>query len=93
MNEAGGARGALELAYGAITTSGDAARFLVKNGVRYSHILNPKTGWPIASAPRSVTVAAPNCMSAGMMSTMAMLMGESAEKFIQNEELQAWVSR
>jgi len=93
VNEAGGACGALELAHGAITTSGDAARFLIKNGVRYSHILNPKTGWPIASAPRSVTVAAPNCMSAGMMSTMAMLMGESAEKFIQNEELQAWVSR
>jgi FAD:protein FMN transferase len=85
--------GSLAIEYGAITTSGDAARYLEKDGVRYSHILNPKTGWPVEHAPRSVTVAAPNCMTAGLMSTLAMLQGSNAEQFIKDEQLQAWIIR
>jgi thiamine biosynthesis lipoprotein len=85
--------GALALSLGAVTTSGDAARYVINNGVRYSHILNPKTGWPIKHSPRSVTVAAPSCMAAGMMSTLAMLKGADAEKFIHDEGLEAWVIR
>ena len=41
---------------GAVTTSGDARRFLLKGGVRYGHILDPRNGWPVKDAPRSVTV-------------------------------------
>lgn len=48
----------LELSRGALATSGDTRRFLLRDGVRYSHILDPKTGWPVADAPRSITVAA-----------------------------------
>jgi len=83
----------LEISGGAITTSGDARRFLLKDGVRYGHILDPRTGWPVRSAPRSVTVAAETCLAAGMMSTLAMLHGRGAEAFLRREKAQAWVTR
>ena len=68
---------------GAIATSGDAHRYLMKNGVRYSHVLNPKTGWSVPNAPHTVSVAAPTCVEAGMLSTLAMLQGEKAEEFLK----------
>ncbi|MDX1812111.1 MAG: FAD:protein FMN transferase, partial [Gammaproteobacteria bacterium] len=36
----------LELKRGAIATSGDARRYLLRDGIRYSHILDPRSGWP-----------------------------------------------
>ena len=83
----------LELSGGALTTSGDARRFLQKNGVRYSHILNPRNGWPVRHAPRSVTVAAPTCMEAGVLSTLAMLQGRKAEAFLRREGVPGWIMR
>ncbi len=89
--EAGGeSEGLLEIFQGALTTSGDARRFLLKDGVRYSHILDPRTGWPVKHPPRSVTVAAPTCMEAGLLSTLAMLQGEGAEAFLAGEGIEAW---
>ena len=85
--------GVLEFSNGAIATSGDARRFLVKDGVRYSHILDPRTGWPVQDPPRSVTVAAPTCVEAGLLSTMAMLQGRDAEHFLRDEKVKAWVVR
>lgn len=41
----------IALKHGGVATSGDARRFLLKDGVRYSHILNPRTGWPTPGAP------------------------------------------
>jgi len=83
----------LDLRQGAIATSGDARRFLSKNGVRYSHILDPETGWPIADAPRSVTVAADTCTQAGMLSTLAMLQGAAAESFLESQSVRYWCRR
>jgi thiamine biosynthesis lipoprotein len=85
--------GMLEVAGGAIATSGDARRFLLKDGVRYSHILNPRTGRPVAGAPRSVTVAAATCIEAGMIATLAMLQGRRAEAFLKREGAKAWCIR
>jgi thiamine biosynthesis lipoprotein len=76
---------------GAIATSGDAHRYLLKDGVRYSHVLNPKTGWSVPGAPHTVSVAAPTCVEAGMMSTMAMLQGEQAEEFLKLQEVDFWL--
>lgn len=90
----GGASSArLEIASGALTTSGDARRYLLKDGVRYSHILDPRKGWPVNNPPRSVTVAAPTCMEAGILSTFAMLQGRKAEVFLRREGVQSWVVR
>lgn len=84
---------ALHLRHGAMATSGDAHRYLIHNGKRYSHILNPKTGWPVADGPQSVTVAATNCSEAGVLSTLAMLQGPDAEEFLKAQEVPFWVFR
>ena len=60
---------------GGVATSGDSRRFLLKDGVRYSHILDPLTGWPVANAPRAVTVVAPSCTQAGMLATPGLAAG------------------
>jgi thiamine biosynthesis lipoprotein len=83
----------LKIKGGGLATSGDARRFLVKDGVRYSHILNPKTGYPISNAPRSVTVAAPHCIQAGLLATLALLHGQYAETFLQQQNTPFWCYR
>jgi FAD:protein FMN transferase len=85
--------GMLELTNGALATSGDTRRFLLKNGVRYGHILNPRNGWPVKDTPRSVTVAAPSCVEAGLIATLAMLQGKRAEAFLKREGARAWCIR
>ena len=81
----------LELTRGGVATSGDARRFLLKDNIRYGHILNPKTGWPVRNTPRSVTVAAPTCLEAGILTTFAMLNGKNAEKFLCEQQVQHWI--
>lgn len=83
----------IELRQGGLATSGDAQRFLLRDGIRYSHILNPASGWPVPNAPASVTVAADTCTQAGMTSTLAMLEGEGAEKFLEREGALHWCRR
>ena len=83
----------LEIRTGALATSGDSRRFLLKDGVRYSHILDPQSGWPVEGAPRSVTVAADTCTQAGMLSTLAMLKGYNAEAFLDGEGVKYWCRR
>jgi thiamine biosynthesis lipoprotein len=83
----------IELSVGALATSGDARRYLLKGGKRYGHILDPTTGWPIAGAPRSVTVAAPTCTEAGMLATLALLQGHDAERFLAAQGVQHWALR
>ncbi len=83
----------LNLHVGALATSGDARRYLIKDGVRYSHILNARDGWPVADAPRSITVAADTCVQAGMLSTLAMLQGEAAEAFLDEQGVDHWCER
>ena len=80
--------GKIELTSGGVATSGDLHRFLMKNGVRYSHILNPKTGWPVKNACRQVTVLGSNCMEAGMLATFALLQGEDAEQFLKAQQVE-----
>lgn len=83
----------LELHSGALATSGDARRCLVHDGVRYGHILDPRTGWPVRGAPRSVTVAAASCSEAGVTATLAMLQGERAEAWLAEQGVTHWVLR
>ena len=80
----------LQLGRGGVATSGDTQRFLQKNGVRYSHVLDPHTGWPVRGAPSTVTVIADTCTDAGILSTLALLHGEKAEEFLQAQAVQYW---
>ena len=75
--------GQVLLSRGALTTSGDYARCIRIGGRRYSHILNPKTGWP-ASGLSSVTALASQCMVAGSMSTIAMLKEREGISWLAN---------
>jgi thiamine biosynthesis lipoprotein len=83
----------VSLKSGALATSGDARRFLINDGKRYSHILNAKTGWPINEAPRSITVVAPQCIQAGILATLALLQGNHAEQFLDEQEIKYWARR
>ena len=83
----------LDLRRGGLATSGDARRFLLREGTRYSHILDPSTGWPVANAPNSITVAADTCTQAGMLSTLAMLKGPEAEAFLEAQGVRFWCRR
>lgn len=71
----------MELAQGALATSGDYERFIEVDGVRYCHILDARTGWPVRHW-QSVSVVAPLCVAAGALATIAMLMGEAAPTWL-----------
>lgn len=62
----------IAIAHGALATSGDYERCIVIDGKRYSHILSPRSGWPVQGLA-SVTVVAGQCVVAGSISTTAML--------------------
>ncbi|MBU1390821.1 MAG: FAD:protein FMN transferase [Gammaproteobacteria bacterium] len=83
----------LAISQGALATSGDTRRFFEVDGKRYGHIVDPRTGYPVVQAPRSVTVLGPNCVTAGMLATMAMLQGQDAEDFLQQQDVKFSIFR
>jgi FAD:protein FMN transferase len=83
----------IDLRQGALATSGDTYRYVARDGKRYTHILDPRTGYPVENAPRSVTVAASTCTQAGMLTTLGVLQGADAERFLQGAGAQFWVQR
>lgn len=64
------------LKQGAVTTSGSYEKFVVFDGKRYSHIINPATGYP-ATGLCSVTVFGPNAETANGLSTSMMVLGQT----------------
>lgn len=65
---------ALNISNYAIATSGDYEKFVMIDGKRYSHTIDPKTGLPI-SGIKSVTILAPNAELADALATPVMVMG------------------
>ncbi|QJD80382.1 FAD:protein FMN transferase [Spirosoma rhododendri] len=61
----------------AVVTSGSYEKFVVFNGKRYAHIINPKTGYP-ATGVSSVTVFGPSAERANGFSTSMMVLGKAA---------------
>ena len=59
----------------AVATSGDYLRNFQINGRRYGHILDPRTGYPVDNGCRAVSVVAPTCTIAGILSTSAFILG------------------
>ncbi len=81
----------LHVKQGGVATSGVYERFIELDGTRYSHLLNPKTGWPVEECPASLTVLAPQCVIAGSITTMAMLKGKDCAAWLQeNIDLPYW---
>jgi len=71
----------LSLSQGALASSGDYERFICLNGTRYSHVLNPKTAWPVKYMS-SVSVVADFCVIAGSASTIAMLKEDEGPEWL-----------
>ena len=82
----------VELTEGAIATSGNYRNYYHRNGKKYAHTIDPRTGYPVQHAILSSTVLAPDCMSADAYATAFMVMGlEEAEAFVEaHPELAAY---
>lgn len=66
---------------GALATSGDYERYMDVDGIRYCHLLNPKTGWPQHTLS-SVSVFSEQCLVAGSLSSIALLKGQAGPTWL-----------
>ncbi len=77
----------------AMATSGNYENFYIKDGKKYAHTLDPKTGYPVEHSLLSASVLANDCMSADAYATAFMVMGlEKAKKVLANQpDLEAFL--
>ena len=59
----------------AIATSGNYRNFYYKDGIKYAHTIDPRTGYPVQHSLLSATVIADNCMRADALATAFMVLG------------------
>lgn len=75
----------LELENEAVSTSGNYRKFYIKDGIKYSHTINPKSGRPVRSRLLSATIVAKECSLADGYATACMVMGlDSAKGLVKN---------
>ena len=66
-----------------VVTSGNYRKFYIKDGVKYSHTIDPRTGYPVQHKLLSATVIAPTAMAADAYATYCMVIGtQKAQEFI-----------
>lgn len=71
----------------ALATSGNYRRYYEKNGVKFVHTIDPKTGYPVISNLLSATVLADDCMTADAYATALMVMGvEKSIAFLEDHD-------
>lgn len=70
-----------------IVTSGNYRKFYIKDGRKYSHTIDPRTGYPVEHNLLSATIVAPTAAEADALATACMVMGtEKAEEFILSHD-------
>ena len=77
----------------AIATSGNYRRFIVENGVKYAHHIDPKTGYPTKNNLLSASVFSSSCIASDANATGILVMGlEEAKRFLSiHQELQVYL--
>lgn len=76
----------LHITDAAMATSGNYRNFYYREGKKYAHTIDPRTGYPVQHEILSATVVAPDCMSADAYATAFMVMGlDSAARFVQEK--------
>lgn len=82
----------LALEDNSMATSGNYRKFFEENGMKYSHSIDPKTGYPVRHNLLSVTVTAPDCMTADAFATAFMILGlEKSVKLVKKlEKIEAY---
>lgn len=74
----------LALAGGSVATSGDYERYFIQDGIRYSHLIDPRTGYQ-AREMQTVTVYAPTAVEADILSTSLFIMGwQAGQELVEN---------
>lgn len=74
-----------------IVTSGNYRKYIEKDGVRYSHSIDPKTGYPVEQNILSATVIADNASWADCLATICMIVGkEKASKLLESQGVEAY---
>jgi thiamine biosynthesis lipoprotein len=75
-----------------LATSGNYRRFFEKDGVKYTHSINPKTGYPVSQNLLSATIFSEDCITADAFATACMVMGlEKAKLLVQeNNEISGY---
>ena len=77
--------GSVALVGRGIASSGDYIRGFTIGGKRYGHIIDPRTGWPVANGCLQATVIASSCLQAGVLSTTAFVLGvPKGTEFVQS---------
>jgi FAD:protein FMN transferase len=77
-------RAAIRLGNSALATSGNYRKFYIENGVKYSHTIDPRTGYPARHTLLSATIVAPECAVADAWATACMVAGkDTAITFIE----------
>ncbi len=86
----GGLWSAVALRDTAMATSGDYRNYYERDGVRISHTIDPRTGYPITHKLASVSVIHPNCMTADALATALSVLGpEDGRQLVEREGLAA----
>jgi thiamine biosynthesis lipoprotein len=83
----------IEITDKALATSGNYRKFYIKDGIKYSHTIDPATGFPALSKLLSATVIADDCATADAYATAFMVMGieKSIEFLNRNDFLEAYL--
>jgi len=83
--------GAVALVRGAVASSGDYERFFERDGRRFHHILDPRTGYP-AQDVRGVTLVAPHAEAVNGLGPAIMVLGAEAGKaLVLSEKIDALI--
>jgi FAD:protein FMN transferase len=76
MNPGADMQAIISLKEQSLATSGNYRKFYVENGVKYSHTIDPKTGYPAKNQLLSATIIASDCITADAIATACMVMGK-----------------